>query len=287
MITKRLRKKVVSTVNRTLIKKAITRFRPLILSRHPSHDILRTGLNLQPFRCAIRLGSETIPEGNNRRIQINTPQSVRNSASKLLMKQCFDRANVKHALWINGSNSRIAILNWADNTGYPIISKSLHGSRGNGNIKHDNRVSLERFLTNNSSGYIFEKYMSYSREYRLHIVENRCFYTCRKLLRNDAPIGTWQRHDDVVTWALETNISFKKPNNWDAIIADCVRAKNALGLDMCAFDVMMQGSRKGRIRNNPEWIICESCSAPSFGEITGQKYIQELNRLVIEKYNNR
>jgi hypothetical protein len=86
---------------------------------------------------------------------------------------------------------------------------------------------------------------------------------------------------------LEENPSFKKPKNWDAIVADCIKAKDALGLDICAFDVGVQGAKDGVERENPEWIIFESCSAPSFGEITGKKYIEILPKLLIDKYNNK
>jgi len=293
MITKKLSKKVA--VKKAAVKK-ITFFKPLVLSRHPSHDLLRTSLARHRFHSVVRLGSETIPERNNERVQINTPQAVRNSANKLLMKQCFTRAGVKTAQWFTKSNDWNSLFNESnsglystiDQLPYPIIAKSLHGSRGEGNFKLDNQAALEAWMRDkNLSGYIFEKFMTYSREYRLHVTKDGCFYTCRKLLRNDAPANTWQRHDDVCSWALETNPSFKKPNNWDAIVQDCINAQRALGLDICAFDVMVQGSREGRERTNPEWIICESCSAPSFGEITGQKYIQEINRLIVDKYNNR
>ena len=75
-----------------------------------------------------------------------------------------------------------------------------------------------------------------------------------KHLKNDAPEGTWQLHDSVCSWAIETNPSFKRPKNWNLIVEDCVRAKNALGLDICCFDVMVQGSKKGVERENLEWI---------------------------------
>ena len=126
-----------------------------------------------------------------------------------------------------------------------------------------------------------------TREYRLHVTKFGCFYTCRKLVRSDAPEGTWQKHDDVCNWVLEKNPSFKKPKNWDAIVADCIKAKDALGLDICAFDVGVQGAKDGVERENPEWVIFESCSAPSFGAVTGQKYIEILPKLLIDKYNNK
>jgi len=275
------------------INKKYTLFRPKILSRHSSHKMLRTLLDFNPFRSVVRLGSETIPKRNEERIQINTPQAVRNSASKLLMKECFTRAGVKTAEWWQTAgdtfrNMNTHHVNTTQNLPYPIVAKSLYGSRGRGNYKLDNQVALEAWMYNKTlSGYIFEKFIPYSREYRLHVTKDGCFYTCRKLLRNDAPEGTWQRHDDVCVWILEENPSFKKPNNWNTIVQDCVTALNSLDLDIGAFDVMVQGSCKGLERDDPKWIICESCSAPSFGTITQEKYIKEINKLLTEKYNNK
>ena len=81
-------------------------FRPLILSRHPSHSILRAKnqtLPLLPFRSVIRLGSTTESDG---RLEINTAQAVKNSASKLLMKQKFTEAGVKTAQWGKSNTAR-------------------------------------------------------------------------------------------------------------------------------------------------------------------------------------
>ena len=274
-------------------------FRPLILSRHPSHSILRAKnqtLPLLPFRSVIRLGSSTESDG---RLEINTTQAVKNSASKLLMKQKFTEAGVKTANWYTFSNYLFypngdLTLGGTDQTRgietieYPIVAKSLFGSRGIGNTKINNQEELEAWLVGkNLNNYIFEEFVKMTREYRLHVTKFGCFYTCRKLVKNDAPEDTWQKHDDVCNWVLEENPSFKKPKNWDAIVADCIKAKDALGLDICAFDVGVQGAKDGVERENPEWIIFESCSAPSFGNVTGQKYIEILPKLLIDKYNNK
>lgn len=293
MIKTRNKQQVVAPKKATtMFKKQLTSFKISTFSRHPSHAILRRALPLLPFRAVVRLGSTT---PSIRNIECNSIQGVKNSSSKLLMKQCFTRAGVRTAEWFTKTGSGLSFLNMMtdrpvsiDELPYPIISKSHYGSRGNGNVKHDDRRSLESFLRNhNTSQYIFEKFIPMTREYRLHVTKEGCFYTCRKLVRNDAPENTWQRHDDVCTWILETNPSFKKPNNWSAIVADCVTALEYLGLDIGAFDVMVQGSREGRERNNPEWIICESCSAPSFGEITAQKYIEEIPKVLRRKYESR
>jgi hypothetical protein len=276
-------------------------FRPLILSRHPSHSILRAKnqtLSLLPFRSVIRLGSSTESDG---RLEINTVEAVKNSASKLLMKQKFTEAGVKTARWFKivleyegiplidyDSTIDLQEANGLEYLPYPIVAKSHFGSRGIGNTKFDTQEELEAWLPNkNLNNYIFEAFVKMTREYRLHVTKFGCFYTCRKLVKSDAPEDTWQKHDDVCNWVLEENPSFKKPKNWDAIVADCIKAKDALGLDICAFDVGVQGAKDGIERENPEWVIFESCSAPSFGDITGKKYIEILPKLLIDKYNNK
>jgi len=262
-------------------------FRPLILSRHPSHSILRAKnqtLPLLPFRSVIRLGSSTESDG---RLEINTVEAVKNSASKLLMKQKFTEVGVKTAKWITKNQANFTDEE-IDDLGFPMVVKSHYGSRGVGNTKFNTKEELEAWLPNkNLNNYIFEAFVKMTREYRLHVTKFGCFYTCRKLVKSDAPEDTWQKHDDVCNWVLEENPSFKKPKNWDDIVADCIKAKDALGLDICAFDVGVQGAKDGVERENPEWVIFESCSAPSFGDITGKKYIEILPKLLIDKYNNK
>ena len=271
---------------------------PRIYSRHPSHSILRAKnqtLPLLPFRSVIRLGSSTESDG---RLEINTVEAVKNSASKLLMKQKFTEAGVKTAEWFTYKFSQGKNWFWRNNSeidlvdileiSFPLVAKSHFGSRGIGNTKFNTKEELEAWIQGkNLNNYIFEQFVKMTREYRLHVTKFGCFYTCRKLVRSDAPEDTWQKHDDVCNWVLEENPSFKKPKNWDAIVADCIKAKDALGLDICAFDVGVQGAKDGVERENPEWIIFESCSAPSFGNITGQKYIEILPKLLIDKYNNK
>jgi hypothetical protein len=205
------------------------------------------------------------------------------------MKRCFDNAGVRTAHWIEGANNNSAvILKWADEAEYPIVSKSLGGSRGEGNDKHDNKESLERFLNNrNISNYIFERFHNFDREYRIHASKNGCFYTCRKMLKNEhkGKPNAWQRHEDNCVWIIEENPLFDRPINWDRIVGDCVKALKALGLDIAGFDVRVQSTKdaKGNPRKDVDYIIIESNSACSFGEKTEQKYRDELNRLIADK----
>ena len=279
-------------------KKAITAFRPQIRSQHPTHDHLRGVLDRVNKRVVVRLGSTTTleriypkltPQQRNNVIEINTVESIKNSSNKLFMKRCFERNGVLTAShWLQGNHE--SLLEWAEDK-YPIISKSHMGSRGEGNAKHDNRDALERFLNNHQIGnYIFEKYYTYNREYRLHVTKNGCFYTCRKVLKSDTPENQrWFRNDSNCNWLVESNESFDKPSNWNAIVTECVKALNAVGLDIGGFDVKVQSAQdsRGRRRDNPEFIIIESNSACSHGEITGEKYKLELNRLIRDKVYGR
>lgn len=277
--------------------KKFTKFKPQIFSRHPSHQPLREELPLLPFKSVVRLGSTTDKEDTRTnggiRVECNTIQAVKNSANKLLMKQCFTRNEVKTADWYRhtGTNfykSNTNTITNIENLEYPIIAKSLYGSRGEGNTKLNTQAELEAWMRNKTlSNYIFEKFYSYLREYRLHVTEEGCFYTCRKMLKRDAPEEhKWQRHDDNCVWILEDNEAFNKPTNWDTIVEHSAKALKAVGLDVGAVDVKVQSANKsnGILRETPEFIIIEINSAPSFGELTADKYIQEIPKILRRNY---
>ena len=246
--------------------KKYTKFKTQVFSRHPSHNVLRSELPLLPFRSVIRLGSTTASNPKLKRTELNSAQSVKYSSNKRIMKVCFDDK---------------------DEMPFPLIIKHVNGSRGTGNYMVYNVDELYQFIENkNISNYIFEKYYTYSREYRLHVTKHGCFYTCRKMLKNETPQHLrFQRHDDNCVWIVEENNSFDKPVNWNLIVDDCVKALASLGGDIMAFDVKVQSARKpnGSLRTDPKWIVIESCSAPSFGDITAKKYIEQIPILLKEK----
>jgi hypothetical protein len=292
-----------TVVKKAAVKKAaatttkrISMFRPKIRSRHPSHSPLRTSLPLLPFRSVVRLGSTTVEDDvvalGGRRIECNTVQAVKNSASKLLMKRCFSRAGVRTPEWFTCSNNKFTKADGESiniiELPYPIIAKHIYGSRGTGNYKLNNQAELTNWLRGKTlSNYIFERFYTYSKEYRIHVTSEGYFYTCRKMLKRDADEkNSWQRHDDNCVWIVEENPQFEKPANWNNIVSDCVTALNAVGLDIGAFDVKVQSTLDSnkRTRTNPEWIVIESCSAPSFGEITTQKYIEQIPLILRRKY---
>jgi D-alanine-D-alanine ligase-like ATP-grasp enzyme len=276
--------------------KKFTRFRTVIFSRHPSHDKLRGKLPLLPFRSVIRLGSTTPSNPRLNRIELNSIESVKISSNKLLMKQKFTEAGVKTADWWTFGGGDIMLKNSSDNQNrddistlpYPIVVKHIRGSRGTGNYKIDNQEQLKQWIVGKTLfNYIAEAYTTMNREYRLHVSKNGCFYTCRKVLKSDTPeYQRWFRNDSNSNWLVADNESFDKPVNWDLIVEDCKKALTAIGADILAFDVKVQSAKKanGVVRENPEWIILESNSAPSMGAITLIKYLTEIPKLLLDKY---
>ena len=257
-----------------------------VRSRHPSHNILRKKIPTEK-KAVFRLGSSTeMPEDY---IEINTIDAVKNSANKLLMKTCFDEAGVNTAEWWEITDD----LDIND-LPYPVVLKHVHGSRGTGNTLINSVEGLKDHLQHitNHNKYIIERFHNYNREYRLHVTKDGCFYTCRKMLKSDAQ-ERWYRNNDNCVWLLEENEQFDKPVNWDDIVEHCVRALEAVGLDVGACDVRVQSARNkdGDLRENPKFIILEINSAASFGDtdeketIVYQKYLEILPKLIEQKSN--
>lgn len=275
-----------------------TLFRPMIYSRHPSHNVLRAvnkHIKLLPYRSVIRFGSttecpDTVAKGGSR-IEINTIDAVKNSASKLLMKQKFTEAQVSTANWTIFRG--IQDLNEWCQEKFPIVAKAHFGSKGKGNTLIKSQEELDSWVVGkNLPNYIFEKFMNYGYEFRLHVTEDGCFYACRKALKQGVPDSEkWRRHDDICVWFLEESEHFHKPNSWNNIEEDCIKALKAIGADILSFDVKVQTpiDAKGNPRAYQEFILIECNSASSMDNGTGnisicaQKYIEELPKIITRK----
>jgi D-alanine-D-alanine ligase-like ATP-grasp enzyme len=87
---------------------------------------------------------------------------------------------------------------------------------------------------------------------------------------------------------METNDLFDRPSNWDEIVSHSVNALKAVGLDVGAVDLRVQSSTNsdGESRVNPKFIVIEINSAPSFGKVTEEKYIEQLPKILNRKYND-
>lgn len=311
IVKKAIVRKATSTTSAVKTKKTpakkYSRFRPLILSRHPSHNILRARNKMLPlfsFPSVIRFGSSTEVEDTvakgGRRVEINTVASIKISANKSLMKDKFVEAGVKTAPFFKvNSNNVEEFINQAkeltDDFKSKLVCKAHHGSKGQGNTLVSNEEELRNWAEDKRlASFIYEKFINYALEFRLHITEEGYFYTCRKALRKDCPEDQkWRHHDDTCVWLLETNEDFKKPNSFDDIVSDCVKALKAIGADILSFDVKVQGpiDGKGRPREYQDYILLESNSASSMGDyiegqpsICAQKYIEILPQVINNKY---
>lgn len=271
-----------------LLKKAGVKkigWMPRVRSRHPTHDALRGTLPRMPFSSVIRFGSTTESDAQ---VELNSVESVHNSSSKLRMKRCFREDGVKTADWIESQNIA-EIQTWATER-FPIVGKQIFGSRGRGNTLIQNAAELTTYLASRAtslSSYIFEKYYNYVREYRLHVNADGCFYTCRKMIKEATPKEQrWFRNDSNCVWIIEDNELFDRPSNWEAIVAECVKALNSCGLDFGACDLRVQSSKvEGKVRKDPEFIVVEINSAPSFGEGTTTRYAEMIPALLTKKAN--
>lgn len=270
-------------------------FKPQIRTKNFSADDLKArnaGLGEFPVRSIIRFGSQTnlqeaFPKSYNTRriVEINTPQACHNSGDKFLMKQLFVSNGVKTSPWMDLAElSRIGTGGQAW-TVFPSIIKHKNSCKGKGIYYIESLGELNDWLANNNPrGHIIEEYKNFPKEYRLHVTKDGCFYTCRKMLRADAE-ERWHRHDMNSVWIMEENPLFEKPSNWADVEAECVKALNAVGLDVGACDVKIQSEKGRRLAFTPDFIILEINSAPSFGAVTLEKYRQKLPEIINQKIN--
>lgn len=285
-------KKPIAKVVVKTIKKP-THFYLRILSRHPSIKPLRDSILIKGFKAVYRHGSTT---DGHFEYEINSVDSIKNSADKKLMKEAFDRAEVRHAPWILVSKSAsdkevwdkfLSKLEFGKDKQSWLIVKNRWGSRGTGNSLIRTNAELSVFLKGKAKSldnYIIEEYKNYSVEYRIHVTENGYFYTCRKMLKKTTPKeDRFQRHDDNCTWILENNSLFNKPENWNEIVEDCKKAVKSIGADVLAFDVKCTSVKDSKDKKC-KFIIIESASAPSFGKVTAEKYMEELPKIINTKY---
>lgn len=236
-----------------------------------------------PIPVVYRMGSTTplnkifkkrIPK---RYLEINSVQACRISGDKYLMKKRFNHARIKSASWfiINRNDHNNQRIRYYLNKWNSIIVKRYNSSKGNGIYLIKNIEDYLNFRKTikaenyHIEDFIFERYYTYTKEYRIHVTKDKCFYACRKMLIENAQ-DRWHRHGNNSVFIYEENPKFDKPKNWDEIVNECINALKALGLDIAAFDVKV--SKKG------DFIIMESNSAPALGE----RGIQEYTKIIKE-----
>ena len=248
------------------------------LSCAPLRDII------VPYRVIYRMGSETptnrifkkkIPNGA-KVLEINSPDACHISGDKILMKKRFQKGRIRTAKWFTiskGDHNNERILYYL-NKWNKIIAKHKNSSKGKGIYlitSYKDFLDFKNKIQYNIEEFVFERYYSYTREYRIHVTKNKYFYATRKVLINGAD-NRWHRHANNSVFLSENNPEFNKPENWDEIVNACISALKALNLDIAAFDV--------KVAKDGKYIILESNSAPALGELGIQKYTEILKEII-------
>ncbi len=265
--------------------------------RNSSHRILN-GKILVPnnLTARVRFGN-VIPAFKNYDIEINSIKAIKNTSNKITMKTLFKEAEVSSPefLLINndsctsydGELSFDEVVNKYFNNNKVLIAKRDRRSKGVGMKKITNSEDwytfLKRFIIDNNynlkNSYYLEVYANYSKEYRIHVSEaGGYFYTNRKMLKTNAD-NRWFRNDSNCVWILEHNELFNKPNTWNQIVEDCQKAREALGMSICGFDV--------RVNKQGKWSIIEANSACSFGDKSKVSYVASLYLTELSKIINK
>lgn len=275
-----------------------------VRSRHPSIEPLRGTIFLSK-KAVYRHGSTSTHESP---YEVNSIKAVQTSSSKLEMKQAFDKGKVKHLPWFQLKDAKATdkgITDSKETFAYPFVVKSYFGSRGEGNHKISTLKEFNDLKTSGklSQGHIVEPFYTGTVEFRVHIANYGAIYSLRKLLKSDTPKEKrWIRNDDTCVWITEyvrkdangrflcftstPNPSFDKPNNWNEIVKECIKALEAVGGDLLAVDVKAQSNKdsKGHRRGNVDFVILEVNSAPAMGEITAEIYKEHIPKILEAKY---
>lgn len=291
-------------------------FIPRVRSRHNSHHCLRGNLLPLPFPSVVRLGSTTLLKDKysveGTRIQCNSVRAIENSSDKLLMKRCFDSEGILTPGWIEIKNPDYIVseLGVKFNEGkhsmlFPFVCKRRKSSRNRGNTLIKNQEEFVSWARNRCLfDYIIETYVPYLKEYRIHVTAEKAFYSCRKALKSDTPKDKrWYRNDSNSVWLTEfvekrdengnfiefteeVKEDFLLPPNWEQIKKEAVKAIRSVGLDIGAVDVRVEHTetKNGKRKETPRFVIIETNSAPSFGEITKVLYKKTINEILLNKY---
>lgn len=222
-----------------------------------------------PFnrRVFLRFGSTTPFNSKFKYLELNSIEGVKVSANKILMKHSFDTARVKHSEWITSNNAKSIEEFFLKHK--VIICKHKHSSKGNGIYYIDNLAYLKELISKiNLSQHIFERFYFYPHEYRVHVDRKHgAFYICKKFLEDGVDVE-WHRHANNAGFAIVNKLD-EKPECWNNVIDDCIKAMSVMHLDIACFDILC---------SNTEWILLESNSAPSLANFGLNIYCNHLKK---------
>lgn len=251
-----------------------------VYSRHSTHNALRRAIPTN-LDISIRFGSTTNKGG----ILLNTPETVLKSSDKLEMKKTLTGLKTpnfyhfENGYWYKNNN--IIPRTEIDLT-IPYLKKLQFRSRGAGMVLLDTPEKVSDMIlaieqkSNSKNKWYLEEYHEVKYEYRVHC-SDRVFMNYRKGRRNGNSNDFFRNASNSVFFLQyvngELSSNFKQPDNWEQIELECLKAKEKIGLDFTAIDVI--------IDQNNNFYILETNSAPSLGgPIITQAYIDELKRFI-------
>jgi hypothetical protein len=255
----------------------------------------------RPLRRAIltdnwaicRLGSLTAIEDcfetpKGRVIEVNTIDAIQNSRSKLRMKDCFATKSVPQADgWTTRDgkefhpifdDSLCEGMMTSNMLPYPLVAKRVFGFQGRGMRLINSIDEMREFIDSHHdlSGWLFEVYHNYAREYRLHVATKvGVFLSWRKLRRRDAT-ERWFFNSDNCEWYGTGHAMFDQPKCWKAMCKAAVDALESTGLDLGAVDIRVQSNTQ----DDPKFIVCEINSAPALGEVGVEMYKDVIKKII-------
>lgn len=297
-------------LNTVKIMKKKATLAPRLLSRQPSHNALRQALKANKYteNVLVRLGSTTIltnPEQYT--VTVNSIQAIKNSSDKRKSKELFMQHNVPTADWWIYENNRFINKKTNQSTtiesfkkqdsnllNFKLVAKLRWSSQNRNNYLLCTYEELTNFINthrNELHKFIFERYYNYGKEYRVHVCGNQAFLIWRKALKEG--ISTWFKNSTNCVWFGENNPKFLTPpdNSYIAMVNDCIKAIQAVGLDIGAVDVLIQHNQdnQGNTRSDCKYIILETNSAPGMSSSdsglsqTATAYLEEINKLIVSK----
>lgn len=218
----------------------------------------------QDHRVVIRLGG-TMAYAEYP-IQINSAKAVKNSINKLKQKQLLMHANIRTLPLINTNHAKDE---------FPVVVKGVVRSCGSSVHIVNNEKELEKAIAKcnkDNEGYYIEPLFKATSEYRLHCTKEGVFFAVKKVKEDkDAIIITAKNHHNVR--------DFIKPRLWSVIKEECINAIDALGLDVCCFDIMYSSANN----NQHEFFIAEANTNPEMLKNTFNAYVPALTKLVEQK----
>jgi len=268
---------------------------PVIIfsSTHESYDYVKNQFKSSRKGC-IRFGSCTPYKCD---FEINPIKAIETCVDKKLTKEAFDKAGVQHSEW-RWSDNPEKLTTMVAEMDFPIIAKRRTSSQSLGVYKLDDFNAFEKFIEeHNCEAYIFEEYLGYAKEVRIYISKDFGYIAgLRKMRVRAKDDGDWKPNDKNSIWIHEVHIdnyrkkneAFEHPDNWLDIIEDCQKAIKVIGMDICCFDIKLQGNTNAydKHRKNPKWALLEANSAGWMSGYLKQKYLEILPKIIALKEKN-